>query len=813
MDKTYQSFRNRLVNRPDSEHEQALIRLAVSAVIWLYVQSVAVTGYPFFFSILFFATSIGLFLAILVHPASTPTRRFFGCALDCAGISYGIFLTGEYGALLLMVYAWVIIGNGFRYGLRYLWTAATLAGIGFTIATWYSTFWHIPSVPWVMAIALLVLLSGYAAMLIQRLLQAIHASEQANQAKSEFLATMSHDIRTPLAGIIGMAGLLQSSQLSPEQTDHIQHLSGAAQTLRLLIDDILDMSKIEAGRMELHHHRFSLKQVLVRLNSVITPIAHDKGLDIDIEIPAWSLALEGDEQRLTQILLNILSNAVRYTHDGHVTLRVQKLPGGSEQSVRLRFTTQDSGIGMSPEFLATFFQPFTQEHREYDGRGSGLGAAITYHLVKLMGGTIEVYSRPLQGTTIQVELPFNIVSPRELNPLSGLNAVVLAVSAHPLAATLRHWGLHVSLYHDENALVKNGHSRKLQLADIIIVDHAALASTIDRVVQQLDHLQSNKPLLLLVDSPHRTVPPRVNAVVRSDDHHSLFQKLHELTTSDTAHLDWTSLAPQPVSTTLQRPEEKRPLRLFIAEDNRTWRTVLEAVLTNGGFNVVSAANGDEAMAILSEDPDFDGLILDLQMPAYNGVEVLQFYNLVALGSARKPVIALTATATERMKQRCLEVGFTEFLTKPISPDELLERIYAIFGTPGTSPEIVGVSAAGEETPEKPIVDIHFLDQLHAANATLVTELSQSFHEDTDALIKQLQFSVGSQEKFRDYAHALKGCAASIGALRLVDTASRAMALESREERQQRISQLTRLVEQTLQQVAEYIKHHAREPVK
>ncbi|MCB1811439.1 MAG: response regulator, partial [Candidatus Competibacteraceae bacterium] len=637
--------------------------------------------------------------------------------------------------------------------------------------------------------------------------------------KSEFLATISHDIRTPLAGVIGMASLLRSSPLSTEQADHLAHLSAAASTLRILIDDVLDMARIEAGKVELRYKPFSLVETLKRLQAVVTPLAHDKGLALSIQMPTDGASLLGDEQRLTQILLNVASNAIRYTPRGQIDIRVERIDksaGTASELQWFRFTVHDTGIGMSPMYQAKLFEPFTQEHRpEHGAQGLGLGGAIIRELVQLMGGEINVQSAPNQGTTVRVDLPFTASDPQAATGvLTGLHALVLAKDPNALVQTLSGWGMQVAFNVSDETLIKAGNSRQLQRADVILAEPQTLSQGVKGFTELLASLQCQAPLVLLDATERQSWPSRVHAVIDPNATSVLFQSLTEV-----FHHHPVSTLTTPNITVLTRVKPVgRRRRLFFAEDNRTWRKVVVATLEHGGYEVVAANDGDDAMTILAEDDRFDGLILDLQMPGYSGIEVLQFYRLCGPSQTRVPVIALTATATPEMRARCLQVGFTDFLTKPIEPEELLERIQAVFER---SYDATPACNSGEREPvDEPLLHEPMLVQIQRMGESFLSEMRDEFERDTTQLLRQLRFSVKDPEHFRTHAHALKGCAASLGARRLQAEAAAAMTLaepaqtghqtpaELKSQRQATTARLQEVVTATLAAVDKHIASNA-----
>lgn len=403
----YRWTRARLTNRPDTEHSQVLVRIVITSLFSTYlgwgVSGDGGTTALFEVWLILvgeLVVSLVLFAAILRNPGVSHWRRWVGMVSDYAAIGAVMALQGEVASPLYSIYLWVTIGNGLRFGSRYLHYATVLSVLSFFVMSQVTPYWlSNPYLSW-------GLLAGAAAVplyfssLLKALTRAIEDARRANEAKSRFLANMSHELRTPLNGILAMAELLSASKLQKEQRESADMIHTSAQTLLLLIDEVLDISAIEAGKVRRHDEDFDLNQLLSRVYRMLMPQARAKGLeftiDTDIRIPN---ALHGDASHLTQILLNLLQNAVKFTERGSIALHAGELSRTDERIV-LKLSVRDTGIGIPEEARQRIFRPFEQVDSGRDRRygGSGLGTTIAKSLTELMGGRIGVEDNPGGGT-------------------------------------------------------------------------------------------------------------------------------------------------------------------------------------------------------------------------------------------------------------------------------------------------------------------------------------------------------------------------------------------------------------------------------
>ena len=419
---TPDGFKALIAAAPRPELEQSLLRVAIPvlAAIWL-LGDLTFTGdlqpgewHGLYVAVGFLTFALALTLSILAtgdrYPKVTVVRRFLGIFADNAVNSYFMLVMGERGALVMFLYLFVTFGNGFRFGRLYLHVSQALALVGFAVVMYFSPFWSLHT--WIGSgfIFAMVVLPFYVGTLATRITEAKKRADEANAAKGRFLANVSHEMRTPMNGVIAMTDLLRETQLAASQREIVETLATSAQLALAQIEEILDAAKIEAGRVHLESRPFDLGKLLTGAVKVVVPQARYKGLVVNTEVAlgatCWFL---GDAHHLRQVLLNLLSNAVKFTEQGEITLRA-RVANAVNGVAMIRLEVCDTGIGIPQAKQAAIFEAFTQADdsvtRVYGG--TGLGTTIARQLVALMGGQLGVTSIEGTGSTFWINLPLPV---------------------------------------------------------------------------------------------------------------------------------------------------------------------------------------------------------------------------------------------------------------------------------------------------------------------------------------------------------------------------------------------------------------------
>ncbi|MEO5626328.1 MAG: ATP-binding protein [Dokdonella sp.] len=441
MTSAFASVRARYARRPDSEHQQAIIRLGILGVVLVYLCGVgSITGLenPALRTVLWFVAFESLAGAVILalialRPGVSHPRRIAGMLLDYTMMGAAMHLMGSHLAPVYVLYLWVTIGNGLRFGERFLLIAVALASLSFLAVITLTPYWReTGALAWGLLVGLIAI-PVYLMSLLRALTQATEDARRANEAKSIFLANMSHEFRTPLNGVVGMSELLSTTALSTEQREYAEVIQASAKTLLSLVEDVLDISAIEVGKLKRFDSDFRTADVLDGIQLMLQPIAASKGIMFDARIDSSvPSALFGDSDHLRQVLINLISNAIKFTERGSVSVLVERVLAGKtdgDSVALLRFSVRDTGIGIPVSAQQRIFQAFEQADTGYGRRfgGSGLGTTIAKSLTELLGGSIGFESTPGSGSHFWVEIPFRVAALAENAPQArSIGANVIA---------------------------------------------------------------------------------------------------------------------------------------------------------------------------------------------------------------------------------------------------------------------------------------------------------------------------------------------------------------------------------------------------
>ena len=655
------------------ELEQAGMRLLLVASGVLYTVFLALTDRldgGFYHPVIILGVSYAVFSLIIIfqtylYQDSTPWRHTVYMAFDVALVCALLILLGEYGVPFFAVYLWLTVGNGFRYGYKELILCAILSLAGFIVVVNVTVFWNEELLFAIMGVILLSIIPLYVSIMLKRLQAEKDKAEQANQEKTRFLANVSHEIRTPLNAVVNFSRRLDQKMDDVSRARITTSIIDASASLATLIEGVLDLSRIESGHVRIEDEVFNLYGLIRSVEGMFSMQAEQSGVryitDMDVTLPP---RVRGDIDRLRQILVNLVGNAVKFTSVGEVKVRVSNFQS-EDGNRQILFEVIDTGVGISSAMQPRIFERFRQADDSVQRRfgGTGLGTSIAKRLVNLMGGQIGLESEENKGSRFWFHIPLVEVSDDQQAGAGSESALpdccVVGTRQSQDTVPAVFGGMRVFDNWDEL-----GRS-DIDLGECcVIVDSCAVADAgIDDVIRQ-GHKAGSCLVVLCEDASkhddylHAGFHLVIETCEQIENVLSYASRILDTHTRDNLRDDLAIFL-----------ESGKRLNVLVTDDCRLNRHVMKAMLDDMDVESDFASSGPMALEKLRSGT-YDLMVLDIQMPGMSGFDVIELYRARTSEDVAIPIFVVTGDATTEIYEKCDRLGVSRFLLKPVDQEKL-----------------------------------------------------------------------------------------------------------------------------------------------
>jgi two-component system, sensor histidine kinase RpfC len=786
---TYSSYQP--PNIPNHEHEMVLNRLLLGFSATLIVVFFAYNFAIICYFAAYLAANAALYILMRSHTGQDQRRWVAAIFLD-VGMTIVIALEApDIMSYFYPLMLWMILGNGFRLGIKYLILSSILSAVSFGYMVFSTEYWADKrGLGYSLTFALLAI-PAYCSTLIHKLSKAKEAAEAASRAKSYFLTSVSHELRTPLNAIIGYGNHLQQQNLPKNQKDMIDASVLAGEHLLHLIEQLINNAKSETTTVAAENKKMRPTDLLSEIRSIMAVRANDKGLDLHLYAAALSdRAVIMPVEMIRNILLNLVGNAIKFTESGNVVVSSRLLRHNSRDM--LEFQVTDTGIGIAKEACEHIFKPFQQADQTVMNRfgGTGLGLAICRQLCDQINGAIEVDSELGMGSCFTVRIPVKIAEELDAEDGVSQDAItrLLAIGSFSSdllekAQSTSNFVVRTIVCNESANIIGKLQGIDLNDFDVAMIDQelAVKIDPDDALWQYFAEAQiapvlvaTNKDIDLdeiwLRAAFASIIPPSPN--------------FDELRSAVRIGCSFTRNAGLREQEAIQEPLAYTSRSILVADDNRTNRHILSAILETAGHQVTLVCDGDETIEAL-EKGGFDIVLLDVNMPRLNGIDASRMWRQIEGSRSHIPILGVTADATSETEQRCLDAGMDERLTKPVNAKILLETIQrhchnadapAVLPQKLDDPLNIVTSINSEpKVSNDTVIDqaqIKYLRDI--GDDQFVCDMINGFRCDIEESFDDLETSIRQADpaQFRFASHAIKSCSNNIGARMLASLCTR-----------------------------------------